>query len=90
MLGVLGFFGKYHFERLNAEMREKADKSEIADLRKELRMAEERRDRDMERMDRLGNERYAELKSFVDQRFNSMEKNVSDKLSMILQTVRKS
>lgn len=37
MIGVLGYFGRFHFERLNLELKEKADKSEIVELRKELR-----------------------------------------------------
>lgn len=89
MVAVIGFFFNRHIARVEAGLDDKANKSEILELRKELKEARETRERDMERMDRIGNERYSELKSMFDQRMGDMERHLGEKLALILEQVRK-
>lgn len=89
MAAVIGFFFNRHIARVEAGLDDKANKSEIAELRQELKESREVRERDMERMDRLGNERYAELQQMFNQRIGDMERHLNEKLSLILRAVEK-
>jgi hypothetical protein len=88
MFGVLGFLFKHHFNRVDGELKIKADKTEIAELRQELRESRIDRINDMERMERISNERYTDLHNSMNQRINDMERHITARLDTILQHVR--
>lgn len=89
MIGILGYFGKYHFEKLNLEIKDKADRTELSELRKELRDSRDAHERDKERMERIANERYAALQAAFNQRITDMERHMTTRLDDILKILRK-
>jgi len=100
MATLIGFLGKYHFNRINDGLDKKADRTEILELHRKLekmaevreqeaREARETRERDLERMERIANERYAELNRTINQRITAFESHVSKQLELILRHVEK-
>lgn len=87
MAAVIGFFFNRHIARVEAGLDDKANKSEIAELRQELKETRDMRERDVERMDRLGNERYSEMQAAFNQRIADLERHLNEKLNLILRAV---
>lgn len=84
---VIGFFMRREIDKVGADLASKADKEhmqrEIEGLKMELKETRDRRDADIERMERASAEKFAEFTASVRDRLSVMERNVDSKLDMI-------
>lgn len=84
---VIGFFMRREIDKVGADLASKADKEhmqrEIEGLKMELKETRDRRDADIERMERASAEKFAEFTASVRDRLGVMERNVDSKLDMI-------
>lgn len=92
VLAVVAFFIRRELEKVGTDLAGKADKEhmlrEIEGLKMELRDTRDARDRDLERVERVNAEKFAEFTASVRDRLSTMERNVDTKLDMILSVMR--
>lgn len=92
--GFLAWLGKREIERVGIELANKADKEQakadkddlqrqVEGLNMQLKETRDRRDADIERMERASAEKFAEFTASVRDRLGVMERNVDSKLDMI-------
>lgn len=86
LLAVIAYLGKREIEKVGSDLASKADKDhmqrEIEGLKMELKESRDRRDADIERMERASSEKFAEFTASVRDRLSVMERNVDSKLDM--------
>ncbi len=91
-IGLIAWFARKSLERVEHDLSNKADKShtdkEIEGLKMELKESREARERDIERIERTSAEKFAEFAESMRDRMNSMERNVSSQIAMVLQAIR--
>lgn len=91
-IAVIGWFLRREIDKVGADLSNKADKDhmqrEIEGLKMELRDTRDARDRDLERVERVNAEKFAEFTASVRDRLSTMERNVDTKLDMILAVMR--
>lgn len=93
VVGLLAWFAQRNLTRIESDVSMKADKEhmerEISLLQSDLKEAREARERDNDRIERAGAERFTEFSSAMRDRINIMERNVEQKLDLILQMMER-
>lgn len=91
-VGLIAWFARKSIERVETDLSSKADKShmerEIEGLKMELKESREARERDIARIERVSAEKFAEFSESMRDRLNSLERNMSEKLTMVLQAIK--
>lgn len=92
LIGLIAWLARKSIERVENDLSNKADKShtdrEIEGLKMELKESREARERDIERIERTSAEKFAEFSESMRDRLNSMERNVSNQIAMVLQAIK--
>lgn len=92
LIGLIAWLARKSIERVENDLSNKADKShmerEIEGLKMELKESREARERDIARIERVSAEKFAEFSESMRDRLNSLERNMSEKLTMVLQAIK--
>lgn len=98
-IAIIFWFLRREITKVGIDLANKADKEqtradresmqrEVERLTMELKETRDRRDTDMERLERTNSEKFAEFTASVRDRLGTMERNVDAKLDMILTVVK--
>lgn len=91
-VGLIAWFARKSIDRVETDLLNKADKThmdrEIAELKMELKESREARERDIARIERVSAEKFAEFSESIRDRLNSMERNMTNQITMVLQAVK--
>jgi len=91
-VALIVWFLRREIEKVGADLASKADKEhmqrEIGDLKMELKEARDRRDGDLERIERVNAEKFSDFTASMRDRITSMERAMNDKLDTILEVMR--
>lgn len=92
LVAIIFWFLRREINKVGTDLANKADKDhmqrELERLTMELKESRDRRDSDMERVERTNAEKFAEFTASVRDRLGTMERNVDAKLDMILTVVK--
>lgn len=91
-IAVIAWFLRREIDKVGSDLANKADKDhmqrELERLSMELKETRDRRDSDIERMERTSSEKFAEFSASMRDRITSMERAMNDKLDTILEVIR--
>lgn len=80
-----------NINRVESDIEKKADSAhmvrEIQRLESQLQESRDARERDIERIERASSEKFSEFSEAMRDRLNSLERNIDQRLTLILQAV---